>query len=959
MPTPAHELASAAQSVHLASGIALTMEHAQQLAARPQATASIALTMDDALALARQPASRAGLPPEPAAAVLKSPPGNIALTMKHAAALAAAPEFRHGIALTTEHAQALAKSPTARAGIAMTLGESVALAEAGQKSAAIAMTMDDALALAGSPGSRAGLELYDRSSPDLITNQRLSPEAIRAVLGGGHPVSTLGTGGTGASGPSSGAQKPQTGQFGKPADTLPVPLPLRVANALWTSIDVPQGLHITDIAAGTYGVTAPGGGVLSCSAIWAIGEAESGAETIVCRLVDGARLQEQKGMVATDPAASRGIAAARDTGEPFGFQVDGEVWAGSAASSAWQLLVGAYPGIVDMAVGRLADPYDPEMWWVDQGGTLYQVKLEGQAPNLHSVNVPVRGNTARVSIDVDGNLWTVSRDGHLGLGGSFQDLTPPGGARDVAAVPGGDVYVIGAQRASGMMTKAGFVPSAGNEIWFWNHLTKTWSLIPGWGVAIDVDNDGNLWVVDENGKVWNRGGRNLGFWEMGLRERPGPDQGWCDYINQDLAEVAAAFGDPTAFAQSIVQGKPLPSLVQEVVDRVVAGGATAIRIGQVSRAPDGGDPKGAITEPIELLVAAVLGLDVFVLFDVVRTNLRVVPDQYMSTPFDAPAFKAWFKGEFSQFHQNVVNLFSKFGVAQRFEDVIKYISIGGEVDVYLLGRPSEWDPWADFYHDASAHVRTLAPRVKIGCVMTLHYGLYGAWGFYNQQKPRLWLEQLNQASDFLGFTSYPEQNFPLDHPAIDGKAGSAHNYSVAHRIEQMLEIAGDKPVIIEEFGYPTYDDATIAALQSAWPQHSFPASFFAQYSQGEPTQYVAVVLAFEAWDQARLRLPLFIWFTIFEQHIEGVGCQCAPWQVAVKTTCSGTCNPCLPSGQDDPLCHVCGLLDGEDTLGTGTDERGERFFGSCGLVRSNGKEKSAWVELADQAAERRVPRVAP
>ncbi len=320
-PPIAEPILAPARSAHLASGIAMTMEEAHQLGASPQMSAGIALTMEDALAPARRPASRAGLPPEPAAAVAP-PPGNIALTMEHAEALARAPQFHQNIALTLEDAEKLAQNPVFHAGISMTLEESLSFAEASQKNAAIALTMDDALALARSPASRAGLELYDRSSPDAMTNQRLSPEAVKAVLRGEHPVFPLGTG---PSGPSSGPQQPSTGQFGKPAATgLPAALPLRVANALWTSIDVPKGIQITDVAAGTYGVTAPGGNVLWRPAVWAIGSDTSGVYTIVYRLVDGARL-EQHALIATKAQPGR-IAAARDTGEPFAFPEDGEVW---------------------------------------------------------------------------------------------------------------------------------------------------------------------------------------------------------------------------------------------------------------------------------------------------------------------------------------------------------------------------------------------------------------------------------------------------------------------------------------------------------------------------------------------------------------------------------------------------------------------------------------------------------
>ncbi len=945
---------------HLAQGIAMTMEEAHQLGASPQMSAGIAMTMEDSLALARSPASRAGLPPEPAAAVAP-PPGNIALTMEHAEALARAPQFHQNIALTLEDAERLAKNPVFRAGISMTFEESLAFAEASQKNAAIALTMDDALALANSPASRAGLELYDRSSPDLMTNQRLSPEAVKAVLRGEHPVFPLGTG---PSGPSSGPQQPSAGEFGKPAATgLPAALPLRVANALWTSIDVPKGIQITDVAAGTYGVTAPGGNVLWRPAVWAIGSDTSGVYTIVYRLVDGARL-EQHALIATKAQPGR-IAAARDTGEPFAFPEDGEVWTSRTSSSTWHGLLGVYPGVVDMAVGNLLDPYNPGIWWVDDEGTLYQVRLDGQAPNLHAVNLTIAGNIARVSIDADGNVWTVTRDGHVLRGEASEDVTPPRRATNVAAVPGGDAYVIGAQQASGITTSAGFIPPAGNEIWFWNHLTKTWSLIPGWGVAIDADNDGNLWIVDENGKVWNRGGRKFGFWELGGRSRPAPGETWCDF-EKELDAPAGLF--------------------QDGVDRFVEGGASVLRIGQVSADPAGNNVTDNVTEPFALIEAANLGADVFVLFDVIRTNQRNLPypdannpdnpdnhttgiPDYRYLPFDDPQMIDFFRQAFLKFKDKVESLLQQYTTpVRRFEDVIKYISIGGEVDVYLNGtQADQWGAWTEFYRQVSAYIRSVAPELKIGSVTTLHYSgphvrcgkVAGAWGLYKSTNAtcRGYLESLNESSDYIGFTSYPGMGTSLD-PASD----------VALRIQQMLEIAGDKPVMVEEFGYPTYDEPTMAALQQEWPGHQFPSPFYKGKTDlacpalpiGICGQKRAVDIAFAEWDKAKVRLPVFIWFTAFEQHIEGDGCQCTPRQLPFKSknVCQqwGMCEPCVQAtGQDNPACHPCGALDGENTLGLGAGELSERFFGSCGLIRSNGVTKAGWDQVVLETAQRRIP----
>lgn len=332
--------------------------------------------------------------------------------------------------------------------------------------------------------------------------------------------------------------------------------------------------------------------------------------------------------------------------------------------------------------------------------------------------------------------------------------------------------------------------------------------------------------------------------------------------------------------------------------------------------------------------------------------------------------KSWFASTFSAFKDNVDAVLKPAN--RRFEDVIKYISIGGEVDAFLTtGAPSDyskqdsWSNWFDFYSYATEHIRQLVPRVKLGSVMILAT----AWELFTNAKaaspdqtvPRI----LNEHSDFAGFTSYPSQDavFVLDDPAATvthaaGTKDQKTNYSVTERIKHALEIAGDLPVVMEEFGYPTYDGATIQALQKAWPDRGvdFPASFFSsgfsypfgdQIPKGVPAQAKAINLAFEAWDAAKLRLPVFIWFTAFEMHVEGRPCHCFPnTPVDLRGYClPDDCDPCI-----EPACHMCGPGEGVDFLGTGTDERAERFFGTCGLIRSDGVSKASWPALMAKIA---------
>ncbi len=932
-----------APSAHLGSGIAMTMEEAHQLAASPQMSAGIAMTMEDSLALARSPASRAGLPPEPAAAVAP-PPGNIALTMEHAEALARAPQFHQNIALTLEDAERLAKNPAFRAGINMTLEESLSFAEASQKNAAIALTMDDALALARSPASRAGLELYDRSSPDLMTNGRLSPEAVKAVLRGEHPVFPLGTG---PSGPSSGPQQPSTGQFGKPAGSFaPVKTPLWFYNALWTDYDNPSAWgDVVDVGAGGGWVWA----VTSDGQLWKLGPGSS-------------RFEAELGM----RDAVR-VAVLSD-GRPVVVTMHGSVEELFYETTYHWVTLWAYPANVP-GTSSTTTPQDVGAGQTGLLRDLVVAVLGDRVVDLgnHHV-VPVAGNAGIRAVAVAANGTELTRDGKklprlwaVGTNG----LLYAGDESGLERVDGPwEAFVDVGVDEQGMPC----VIAANGNAWQQDISSDTWLDAKGRATAIAAGPDRSMWLVGQDGKVYNRGGRQLGFWELGTRSIPSgePKQTWCDFETQ-LHDFLLPGTDPSAadaLGAAIVKREPLPALLQEGVARLLESGATTIRIGQSFSNDVGAELHGAITEPAALLVAATWGVDVFLLIDVIRTGEKVVPHpdkgnpgvqppDYASLPFNNAEMKAWFKTEFSNFVGNVKKLFDRFGVEREIQDVLRFISVGGEVDYFLTGnvvpdytKGDRWQNWIDFYDDVMGHIRELVPGVKVGSVVTDS----GAQAY------RTAVEIMNEKSDFFGFTSYPNGNLPLDFPRLtisreDAKGNTVYAYSVRDRIERMLDIAGDKPVVIEEFGYPTYDNATKAALKAAWPEHSFPQSFFLA-DHGERAQGEAARLAFDAWDAAKLRVPMFVWFLAFEQHIEGNGCDCLPGSANKK--CKTYCNPCL-KGVDVPTCHLCGFLDLVDPLGTGETERDKRFFGSCGLIRADGKPKIGWQEMINEVEVRKNP----
>ncbi len=249
------------------------------------------------------------------------------------------------------------------------------------------------------------------------------------------------------------------------------------------------------------------------------------------------------------------------------------------------------------------------------------------------------------------------------------------------------------------------------------------------------------------------------------------------------------------------------------------------------------------------------------------------------------------------------------------------------------------------------------PGVELGCVLTREWA---DQDFFPGGVPRpdpetSHVRRLNRNSDYAAFTTYPSK-------CMDNSAPSSR---IDPWFTQMLAMAGDKPVIIQEIGWPTYDKGTCEGITEDQKNESPPPGFYTvQTDTACPTlpigicqQKGAVDAAFADWgkDNAKLRMPLVIWFTLFEQHIEGDGC--TTWaDIFAKTA---PCDPCT-----DPDCHVCGLGEKVDWLGQQPNERGKRFFGSDGLIRSDGVpkgetamgEEGAWGDLLALTAAMRVPR---
>ncbi len=940
----------------------------------------IAETLDDSIELARRFRERHGAG-RPHVGGVRAP---VAATLDDSKRLAErfSERTRHDIATTLEESRQLAERWRARTApsVARTLAESYDLArrfQRGQLRPAepyrpplpqgrplLPRTLDDSLAFAARrPTATTSASLADAKAAaarfgarSQAANARYNvSELVKGpLLRGPDAVVEEPQGPTlrtrGGTGPGAGGTKP-----------LLIDEPVTFKNALWTEYPVVLVKQFEYIAYVEFVDIAAGGGY-----VWAV---SSFHDVYVLR--PGSPAFERADGA---PAATR-VAVLSD-GSPVVVTPNHRIEIGRRAGEHWidlslySSLAQSPVSAIDVGAGDAQDDYPY--------GQIAVTLMDGRVFSFQHGFVPVDGGITIAAIALARNgaprtrssdgaplytLWAVGDNGDLFVGPGWQyadgfpiqvealrSVPAPFAAADVGVDNQGVAFVSGSS----------------GDAWQLDTFGNRWLDTRGKAKAIAAGPDGSMWIVGQDGTIYNRGGRSFGFWEFERRTRPraDPHESWCEYAAETPAPT---FATVSKNLQSFLSTRALPPILSEAVGRFVEGGATTVRLSQSFSDPA---KPVAVGAALQLVIAAVLGIDVFLLIDIVRTGARIVPkgSVWEDKPFSEMIDD--FNAFFDKFVDSVNNLFAGNKLPQRFEDVVKYLSVGGEVDIYVYHRPSDqWPEWITFYHGVGAHIRASVPRVKIGSVTSLHgdNGFSGAAAYFDKNHPESSpIRLLNAASDFAGFTSYPEQTFELDDPAtttsqpVPGFSGAErYNYSVAERISQALQIAGDLPVVMEEFGYPTYDQSTIDALSPDWPSHDFPPSFYAQPSRGEAAQATAVDLAFQAWGGAGMRLPLFIWFTDFEMHIEGRGCNPrVGWMLpdnADPTYFKTNCNPCS-NGVDDANCHACGPGEGIDWLGTGVDERGERFYGSCGLIRSNGEPKAAWSNVLLQTALRRIPR---
>ena len=112
-----------------------------------------------------------------------------------------------------------------------------------------------------------------------------------------------------------------------------------------------------------------------------------------------------------------------------------------------------------------------------------------------------------------------------------------------------------------------------------------------------------------------------------------------------------------------------------------------------------------------------------------------------------------------------------------------FLSVGNEIDGWLPIHPQEVEPFLNFTAAARAHVHTLAPAMGVGATVM----------FDGVQAGYPWIDRLIAASDAAVFTYYPLQgDFTVRDPDV-----------IVDDLAAMVAAAGDRPLLLQEVGYPS------------------------------------------------------------------------------------------------------------------------------------------------------------
>ncbi len=163
------------------------------------------------------------------------------------------------------------------------------------------------------------------------------------------------------------------------------------------------------------------------------------------------------------------------------------------------------------------------------------------------------GGALRIDVDPQGVAWVVNSNHAIYRWGGSAWQMMPGLANDVGIGANGAVWVIGTNPTGG-----------GYGIYRWNAAKNNWDQMPGGGVRIDVDPQGNAWIVNSEGSIYRWTGttwqkmpgaaKDIGIGANGAVWVVGTDSGVYQWIGIEWIKREGALTDISVDAKGLPWG---------------------------------------------------------------------------------------------------------------------------------------------------------------------------------------------------------------------------------------------------------------------------------------------------------------------------------------------------------------------------------------------------------------------
>ena len=175
---------------------------------------------------------------------------------------------------------------------------------------------------------------------------------------------------------------------------------------------------------------------------------------------------------------------------------------------------------------------------------------------------------------------------------------------------------------------------------------------------------------------------------------------------------------------------------------------------------------------------------------------------------------------------------------QRYGSNIDFFCIGNEVDMYFNGHMEEWPDYCEFVKRGSDVLHREKPGLKTGVILTAKHAA------------RFW-KDVEPYCDYLGSNYYTPCSTFEKKPTADALDPNHEQYFARH-LDNILKLAGNKPVLFSEIGCATHPDIDSSpALQARF------ISMLFSWLRGKENKLLAVAwLSISDWPYEGTRTSL-------------------------------------------------------------------------------------------------------